>query len=168
MAHPRETLLLGAVGALLRRDWASALDQARTVLRDHAPEDLDALFVSGVALAATGDPDAARETLRRVLERRPDHHDAWYNLGLLHAQRAQPQAAAACYRAALRSDPHNHAVLYQLGRALEEDGRPEAALDAYREAARHSPNPGGMWHHTGIDHTSDAEAAVQRLSRPRG
>ena len=164
MAPAREALLFDAMRALARRDWPAALEGARTVLRDHDAADLDALFICGVALGATGEADAARKALRQVLERRPDHHDAWYNLGVMHGQRGQPAAAAACYQAALRSDPNNHAILHQLARMLEEVGRREAALDAYRAAARHSPNPGGAWHYTGTDHTADAEAAIRRLT----
>jgi tetratricopeptide (TPR) repeat protein len=59
-----------------------AIQYAEGYLKEH-PADLRVRFVLGTLYAAVGEPDAAREALRVVVDARPEDADAHFALGVL-------------------------------------------------------------------------------------
>jgi tetratricopeptide (TPR) repeat protein len=88
----------------------------------------------GVALAARGELEPAREEFEAALRIRPDLPRALANLGRLLAETGAPEEGADDLERALALDPQLSGARLALGSALERAGRGADAEDAYRAA----------------------------------
>jgi tetratricopeptide (TPR) repeat protein len=137
-AEPLGTIELALVHAarLLERDPALAAEQANEILKV-APDQAQALALSGLALGRLGKGDEAIEALRRAVHLKPDLPDAWRALadhyGALDMHEAADAARAEGIRHATR-DPR----LMTAALALAENRIPEAEA-LLREHLRHLP-----------------------------
>ncbi|MEO8287739.1 MAG: tetratricopeptide repeat protein [Chloroflexota bacterium] len=143
--------------------WPAAEMQARAVLKQQ-PDNIDALFALGVALAAQNkEYEQAEEYLKKLLVLDPTRYDGWYNLGNLYLEHGQYKRAVKQFRKALELSPGNHPALFRIAVALEKMGDTDGAIEAYENAIKTSPNPGQVWHFTGMDFEVRAKEALQRL-----
>lgn len=95
-------------------------------------------FERGLALEA-GQPDAACDAYRRVLEIDPKRCDAFVNLGrLLHEQGRLPEAVAA-YRTGLHRCGPDATLLFNLAVLQEDLGQAQEAARSYRAALDAAP-----------------------------
>lgn len=83
---------LRAAVALERSDRAAALAAYRT-LHERSPQDRLTAFALGNAQLANGQPRAAAQTYRELLQRHPDFADGWNNLAEALASAGEPEAA---------------------------------------------------------------------------
>jgi tetratricopeptide (TPR) repeat protein len=138
------TELRQRLGAALRcletGHWRRAEAECQVVLAAH-PLKIEALLLLGLAMAATGDPARAAQTLNLVMRERPDYAHPCDDLAAL--QPPLPRSlVAAQYRACLRLAPEN----VQLRRTfaaflLENDAAAEAVSvlqDALGSASAHN------------------------------
>jgi tetratricopeptide (TPR) repeat protein len=156
--------LVSAEVSVRARAWDAAEMQAREILK-HQPDNAQALFYLGVALAAIGKHDEAAQYLARAVEADPANYDAWYNLGNVSFEEGRYEEAITQLRRSLEISPDNHPVLYRLGLALEKTGKIEEAIEAYEIALRTAPNPGQVLGYRGLDFEPQAKEALQRLRR---
>ena len=77
-----------------------------------------------------GDPRAAEEAYRRILQQDPGHERAWQALGVLSAQAGKIQEALACAARGFRLD-RGAELHFQLAVVLEEHGSLELAVEHY-------------------------------------
>ena len=154
--------LVSADVSVRARAWDAAEGRAREILK-YQPDNAQALFYLGVALAATSKYDEAALYLARAVEADPANYDAWYNLGNVSIEQGRYEEAVTQLRRSLEVSPDNHPVLYRLGLALEKTGKTKEAIDAYQEAIRTAPNPGQVWGYRGLDFEPQAKEALQRL-----
>jgi len=127
-AKLREAVALHSQGQLSR-----ARELYEEILRVE-PRHFDALHLSGVIAAVTGDPRKAVELIGSAIEIDPRNHNAYNNQGAALQEAGNWEAALASYdRAiALKSDyaePH-----YNRGNVLKDFGRWDAALASYDRA----------------------------------
>lgn len=154
--------LLDAKAAIMAGAWNSAAIGASAVLAQQ-PENGEANFYMGVALAATGKYDEASPLLQKATAADPQNYDAWYNLANVSLEQGKYDQAVEDFRRALELSPDNHPVYYRLAVALEKAGKTAEAIAAYRDAVRTAPNPDQAWGYSGMDFESQAKEALQRL-----
>lgn len=104
-----------------------------------APDNADAMHLSGLILLTRGEAEAGLARVRGALERDPDLTDARRNLGLALAGLGRHAQAAEAFRHAARQRPEDPDLLRQLANALHADGRGEEARSLLEEAAAVSP-----------------------------
>ena len=92
-----------------------------------SPRDTAWLQMLAKAQTASGDKEAAVQTLRRVAKAMP--HDVWsrFELGKLLSQLGRKEEAEAAFREALAIDPRNVHVRRELARAAQSAGRTDEA-----------------------------------------
>ena len=95
-------------------------------------------FQRAVALEES-DPDAARESYRRVIRLDPEAADAYTNLGRLEHARGELEAARALYEQALTQTPEDPLVHFNLALSLEDLGQSDLAVDHYRRTLELDP-----------------------------
>ncbi len=106
----------------LSRAWGSssrpeAIAHQLTAAREAVllePNSVDAQLQIGVALAAEGDPDAAREAYREALRRDPGNTAALNNLAVLEMAAGSPADAARWLAEALAQDPQGRSARHNL------------------------------------------------------
>ncbi|MEL7361866.1 MAG: tetratricopeptide repeat protein [Bacteroidota bacterium] len=98
---------------------------------------------------ADGDPDAALDLLRPLLDRHPDDLDLITQVGLLHARTERRDEAEPLLRQAIEAEPWNYAAMLALAQVLrqQEEGTEADALFEQATAVR------------------EAQAVVERLER---
>lgn len=122
-----------------RGDWAAAIAAFRDALA-RSPDNAEAHNDLGVALAETGQFDAAQECFSRALALSPRLVAARVNLGHLEFQaRGRYREAVAHYRAALETEPGLDEARCQCGLALYELGEIEAAIGCFEGVPERSP-----------------------------
>ncbi len=115
---------------LLRQD---ALPRADALVRSalaHAPDDPEALYMSGVIANRRRDHASAIVALQQVVSTRPDAALAWLALGTAFARSEQFVAAAEAYRAAVAREPQWADAHFNLGLVLKRQGDLPAAARA--------------------------------------
>lgn len=127
--------LLRAAVALRRRDYATALDQARYA-KDLQPTLADADVIMAEASFRRGDLAAAERACCAVLAHLPQNTAAPTMLAAVALQRGQWEAAADWALQAIECDPGRWQAHCHLGRALVELHRPAEARVALENAAR--------------------------------
>jgi protein O-mannosyl-transferase len=88
----------------------------------------------GVALAESGDVNAAMEQFKTVLEIKPDDPDGHYNMGNILSKKGNPAEARKYYEEAVRLRPDEGLGYHALGVLLVNEGKLEEAAAAYRRA----------------------------------
>jgi tetratricopeptide (TPR) repeat protein len=105
-----------------RGEYDASIDFFRTAI-DRDPNDADAHFYLGLALAAQARHAEAVPLLRCAVGLRPLHTEAHYRLGVSLAAAGQHAAAATALREALRLDPAARPVRAALDEALRRSER---------------------------------------------
>jgi protein O-GlcNAc transferase len=153
------------------REDAGDLDGATALYRQAttaAPGHARAWLNLGIALAATGDAEAAARAYDTVLAIEPRHPNGNYNYARLAILREDYPRAEALARAALQARPDFPQSLVVLSSALEAQGKAAEAADTLEEAARLRPDDPGIWFNLAVlmlarDRRDRAEAAARRL-----
>lgn len=136
--------LAEAAGRHEAGDAAGALAAYSAVLAA-APENVDALRLSGVALIQLRRLPEAEKVLRRAVALAPDYAAAWSNLAGLLSETERADEAAAAYRRALAAEPGNPQLQFNLANALANTGDQAGAAEAYRAALALQPaHPGAL------------------------
>lgn len=104
------------------------------------PDNSQAHYNLGTALAAHNDFTEAIASLRRALELKPDYPEALFNLGNAYRQSGEAEAALRNYRNTLDLAPSYPGAATNLASCLLELGRPSEALDASEEALKFNPS----------------------------
>ncbi len=140
----------------------------------HLPENPQAHYNLGTALAANGELEEAIISQNRALALQPDYPEALYNLANAFRQTGEQEAARSNYRRALDLAPGYPGAATNLASVLLELGRPEEALNASEEALRFFPGDRDALAFLAIaaSETGDPDRASQILSmddlvRPR-
>ena len=131
-ADPAERIQAG--NDLLRRAEYRAAASVYQVAQAVAPNDPDAYFNAGIALALSGQFAQAEDAFRMVLSLNPDHllAAAHYNLGNVYFDQRRFEQAVRSYQQALLLNPADADARYNL----------ELALRRLASAATPSPNAG--------------------------
>jgi len=87
-----------------------------------------------MALAQSGQANAAEELLRNILIGAPGNADALQLLGMIARSRKENAKAADFFRQSLRANPRQPQLLNTLGNALRDLGRHQEAIAAYEQA----------------------------------
>jgi tetratricopeptide (TPR) repeat protein len=123
------------IGAVLwrQRKLPEAVAEWRTEL-GRFPNNAEALFTLGAAVALTGgDPKESEQLLRKALILKPNHPRANFQLAKLVWQQRKSPEAIPCLERAVKNDPDLREAYYLLGRIYQESGR---TADAKRVFAR--------------------------------
>jgi len=121
------------------------------------PEEIDVLFLAGVAYERTGDVRRAADAFQALIERSPRHPQALNYLGYMWAERGENlEQALALVERALAIDPDNGAYLDSLGWVYFQMGRHESALEHLERAAELEADP------VVLEHLGDAYQALGR------
>ncbi len=134
--------------------YREALRQYKKVLSAD-PNNLAALYNTGVIQLQQGKDGAAEKSLARVLELAPQHALAAYALGRHYADTGDDERALAVALPAADTHPDDADLQYTAGLALENAGRFSEAAVRYEAALKLVP---GM---------ADAERAIKRLEGAR-
>lgn len=121
-------------------------------IQDEARLDALAEMNTGVALAQSGEIEAAGEFFARAVLGHPSSAEANYNLALALAIQGRFAEAIPYYDRAIQVQQDLPGVHFNLAGALEQTGQREAALQHYEIAAAQDPAD------------SEARAAIRRLS----
>jgi Tfp pilus assembly protein PilF len=88
--------------------------QDEAAAKTHA---LASVYTAGAEAYWSGDLDAARSSLQRVVDSEPKHADAWFYLGEVYRRQNQPQRARECYQQCLQCNPDHGRALARLDAA---------------------------------------------------
>src|SRR6185312_5115266 len=97
------------------------------------PNDVEAMLVLGIAIAASGEAGRAAPILERVRRARPDHADPCRDLETMEP-RVPRSIVARQYRACLRLAPTNGRLRRDFANYLLDNGEPDTALTVLRDA----------------------------------
>jgi predicted TPR repeat methyltransferase len=169
------------VSALLQQAVAlhqqGRLEQARELYQQvlaAAPQQFDALHLSGVIERQRGEPVRAVELIRAALAVDASQARAHSNLGAALQDLGQAEAALHAYDTALRLDPRYALAWNNRGNTLRRLGRLPEALDSYERALALQPADPQAWCHRAIAlndlgrHAEAAASAEQALSARPG
>jgi len=139
--------------ALLRAEQIDEADALLAQIREHTPDDPDALHFQGVLRHAQGRDDDGIALIRESLTRLEAQPGAWNNLGnlLLHTQRFNE--AAAAYEASVRhagGDESAADALNNLATLQRRHGRWAESEDAARRAIALRPGFGDAWYNLSL------------------
>lgn len=115
-----------------------AAQQYESILR-RAPDDLDALHMSGLAAHQLGQHEMAIERLRTASARSPQVPAVHNHLGLAYQAAGAWDHAEASFRQALQIAPDFAQALTNLGSLYQKQGRIEEAQKHYLQALDHQP-----------------------------
>ena len=121
-----------AIDHLEARRWRMAEVQCRIILATRS-NDIEAMLVMGLSIAASGEASRAAPILERVRRARPTHADPCRDLVSL-TPRVPRSIIARQYRACLRLNPADAKLRQDFVSYLLEQGEPEAALHILRDA----------------------------------
>lgn len=120
----------------------------------------------GIALAAAGDPQAAKRSYEAVLTLDPDHAFGNYNFANLAYTQRDSGTALTLVRRALSSKPDFAEAHVLLSSLLEEEGQIDRAVASLQEAIRLKPGYAGAHFNLGLllhglGRLDEAQAAVR-------
>ena len=149
-----------ARAAALHRDGRleEAIGAYRALLADD-PGNSGIWHNMGVALAGTGDAQAALEAFDRALALRPEYLHAHVNRGGALQTLGRHAAAASAYGAALERDPSLYEIRLREGLTLLASGDRTGALEAFRKTRAIRRDPAAM----GADHSSFSSSSRLKL-----
>lgn len=110
-------------------------------------------FLHGVMAQAKGAADAARDLLRKTIDRRPDFAPAWNNLGIAYLALRKDGEALKSLRKAVELAPTSWQAHLNLGIALRRSTDPhriEKAVAAYERAMKLQPHDPAAHFNLGI------------------
>ncbi len=142
-------LLRRAIGLHQAGDLAGAEALYARVLRLR-PDNIDALYLDGLAAHQRGDYPRALLRLGRARQVSPAVPAIHTALGNAHREQGGFAQAETCYRASLKLDPGNADAHYNLGIARHEHGDLTGAIEAYRQAATADPAHADAWNNLGV------------------
>ncbi len=128
----RASQLNSAMAHLDARRWRLAEVQCRMILALD-PNDIEAILVLGLAIAASGEAGRAAPILGRVRKARPEHDDPCRDLASLRP-RVPRAVVARQYRACLRLAPGDARLRRDFATYLLDGGDPDTALTILRDA----------------------------------
>jgi len=134
---------LDLLNSALAHHQAGRLKEAEQLYRQiiqATPDQADAHFNLGVALAQQGQFHQAVESYRQAVVLAPDHEAAHYSLGNALRSLRRFDEAVAAYRQAIRVRPDYHQAVYNLALLLTELGRIDEALGFYRRSLELRPD----------------------------
>ena len=134
---PLAALLLQAVNAIEKNDFAAALEPLQKYLAERA-EDPYAHFQLGYAYSGLKRWEDAKVEFTRAIALDPKMAPAYLNLGLVLME-SDPAAAADSFRRAAELQPTESRPRYLAGTALERVGKQNEAVEQYRAALEISP-----------------------------
>src|SRR5262249_35067866 len=123
--------------AALAHHRAGRLDEAASGYASvlaRAPDDLNAIYLSGVLAAQRGDPQTAVERIGRAIAAKPEIPDFHNNLGEALRALDRLQEAEAAYRRALALDAEHPGALANLGTLSRTRRDLPQAIALYRRA----------------------------------
>ncbi|WP_207459105.1 tetratricopeptide repeat protein [Azospirillum sp. SYSU D00513] len=141
-------LLAQAVGHHQAGRYREAEEGYRAVLKD-APNNPDALHLSGVLALQMGQPAAALELIGRAIARLDGVWDFHDNHGNALAALGRHAEAAQAHRHAARLRPDAPAARFNLGNALQALEQPAEAVQAFRAALILRPDYAKAWYNLG-------------------
>lgn len=100
--------------ALSNNDFPSAIEALDAVLAE-APDNAEARFLKGLALARSGDTETALTVFNKLVERNPDMAEGWNNLGVLRAREDDLDGAQTALEKAVRINPEHAPAQENLG-----------------------------------------------------
>jgi tetratricopeptide (TPR) repeat protein len=165
---PRNYLAYNVLGKeyLRRGETARArgLLEASLALR---PGFLPARYNLGLALAATGEPDAAVREFSAVILADPDDAESRFNRGKLLLRSGRPAAALPDFDAAAARAPGRAQVHFSRGLALARLGRHAEAAAAFEAAAALEPRSAETQYNLGraLDEAGRTAEAEERYRR---
>jgi choline-sulfatase len=141
----RDAVARGVASEGAKRDLARIyLESGRAgdaigLLRAAPMQEAESLEVLGVALAAAGKNDEARETLLRAWAAAPGDARIALNLGILALHRSDPREARDWLSKSIQLKPDNPATLADLGLAQAALGDGTAAAESWTKAVELDP-----------------------------
>jgi Flp pilus assembly protein TadD len=124
--------LKAAIEHLEARSWRLAEVQCRILLAVDT-NDIEALLILGLAVAASGEAARAAPILERVRRARPNHADPCHDLETMEP-RVPRSVVARQYRACLKLSPADARLRRDFANYLLDNGEPEVALTVLRDA----------------------------------
>ena len=145
-SQPREAAAHATLGSLLleRERTRDALAAYRTALALD-PGHVNARFNLAGALRRSGEPEAAADELRRLVERFPEDPDFRTALGGALLDSGRPREAIAAQERVLARSPEHPDALIELGLAHVDVGEFEAAGRCYRRVIDGDPDRPEVW-----------------------
>ncbi|MFC5581683.1 tetratricopeptide repeat-containing sulfotransferase family protein [Rhodanobacter terrae] len=147
MQNPARRPLSPAAASLLaraRKEWEQrqfdAAERSITEVLALAPDDADAIRMSGVAAQRRGDHTRAIGCFRRVLATWPEDADLRIGLGIALHEHGEIDEAMAHLRRACELAPASGSAWFNLGEALWRQARTEEAIGALRRALELVPS----------------------------
>lgn len=132
--------LLDKATALMQKgDFDAALAVLTTMLAE-SPDDVNALYMSGLCHMQKGRLDEATTSLERVTQLAPGFAAARLQLAVCYERRGYKERALAGYDATLQLDPENLIALYNAGVLRYNAGHPAEALPYFEKAVRVKPD----------------------------
>ncbi len=104
------------------------------------PEDEDARFNLGIALARAGKLEEAKKEYEKALEIFPDYAEVHNNLGNLLMNEGKFDAAIGHFKKAIATTPDNYSAQNNYGTALARQGNVTEAVTRFAEAIRLKPD----------------------------
>ena len=139
---PDETRLPLLRAALLQDRYGRVLEETKLIESFPESQVADALAFRGLALVGIGNPQAARESLERALERQPGLVEAQIGMALVAAATGDGTAAARPWlERAVTDNPDSYQAWGYLGDLEHAEGNGEAAIAAYGKAIESAPSP---------------------------
>ncbi len=130
---------LDEASALIKKgDCGGALVVLAKMLAE-SPDDVNALFLSGVCQLQSGKLEAAATSLEKVVQLSPDFAAARVQLGACYERRGDKERALTSYDAALKLEPDNTVALYNAGVLHYNAGRAPIALPYFERLVRVKP-----------------------------
>ncbi|MES1925072.1 tetratricopeptide repeat protein [Salinisphaera sp. T31B1] len=114
--------------AMSANDYPAAITQLNDVLAQ-TPDNVEARFLKGLALARSGDTKGALTVFNALVKDDPDMAEAWNNLGVLRARNGDLTGARDALQRATQTDPEHGPAQENLG-----DIYVALARNAYRRA----------------------------------
>jgi tetratricopeptide (TPR) repeat protein len=134
---PERLESLGEI-ALQNRDYQSSLVTFLEILQKN-PQRYDLRYKVGVIFLLTGQLEAAKQELARVLVAQPEMLKAHEALGLVHLEEKDYPLAIDEFQLVLAREPNRANTRHLLGVAFLEAGRPERAVNELKRAAALDP-----------------------------
>jgi tetratricopeptide (TPR) repeat protein len=120
-------------------EFDKALDVLAKMLAD-SPDDVNALYLSGICRLQKGQFEAATGLLEKVVQLAPDFVAARVQLAACYEQHGDKDRALETYDAALKREPGNLLALYNAGVLHYNAGRAAQALPYFEKAVRVKPD----------------------------
>jgi tetratricopeptide (TPR) repeat protein len=127
-----------AILAVEDKQWDKAIDLLKTVLAGQ-PDNVEALYYTGVAYMGKGQPAAAIPFLLRARQRSPSDGSIAFQLGLAYIVLEQYDRAEPILEEAFARQPELDSLGYYVGFLRYRKGRWQAALDALRASRTSDP-----------------------------